>query len=67
VQPTLLQQSRTVQAHPPVSFVDRDLAASLLLDFLTACKTDEGAQRDAFMTYAQTRAERQLDAWGVAR
>jgi hypothetical protein len=67
VQPTPSQQNRHDQTPQPVTFIQQDIAARLLLDFLTACKTEEGVQRDTFTRYAQQRAEHQLDAWGVER
>jgi hypothetical protein len=49
-----------------VSFVDIDSAAGLLCDFLTALEAQGGATHP-FMTYAQARAEKQLQLWGVTR
>jgi len=52
---------------PLATFVDVDLAASLLRNFLTALDTDDAAQRDSFMNFARAKAEHQLAAWGVSR
>lgn len=49
-----------------VSFVDIDSAAGLICDFLTALEAQGGA-RHPFMSYAQARAEKQLQLWGVSR
>lgn len=54
------------QLRNAISFVDRDLAASLLCDFLTAVEC-EGPQRDIWIEYASSRAEVQLREWGVTR
>lgn len=49
-----------------ISFVDRDSAAGLICDFLSALEA-QGGPTHPFMTYTQVRAEKQLRAWGITR
>jgi hypothetical protein len=60
------QTAARCQSRNAVSFVDRDLAASLLCDFLTAVEC-EGPEREIWIEYACSRAEVQLREWGVTR
>lgn len=49
-----------------VTFVDRDTAAGLICEFLSALDA-EGGPTTPFMQYAQANAVHTLRAWGVER